>query len=164
MRFEKDIKYAFLAFLIGTMEAAFGKYIRVFGAVPMLTFSFCMVCAIEEEEISYPMVLSVICGAVSDILYGHGFGTYTIAFSFAAFYTFKLKDIIFSSEWLFLLLDIFFMTILVQIFYMILHLGDIGTNNFLKALWSIVLPTAVYNTAVSCFFYYVAEKISHKRR
>ncbi len=164
MRFEKDIKYAILAFLVGTMEAAFGKYIRIFGAVPMLTFSFCIVCAARENEISYPMILSAILGAVSDILYGHGFGTYTVAFSFAAFYTFKLKDAIFVSKWLFLLIDVFCMTVLVQLFYMILHLGDIGMNNFFKALWSIILPTAVYNIAVSCLFYYIGEKVSQKRR
>lgn len=164
MRFEKDIKYALLAFLTGTMEAAFGKYIGILGAVPMLTFSFCIVCALREDEVSYPMVLSAICGAVSDILYGHGFGTYTVAFCFAAFYTFKLKDVIFSSKRLFLLLDVFCMTVLVQLFYMIIHLGDIGTNNFFKVLWSIILPTAVYNTAVSCLFYYVGEKVSRKRR
>lgn len=164
MRFEKDIKYAILAILIGTFETAFGKYIKIFGAVPMLTFSFCIVSALFESEESYIMVLSALLGAASDILYGHGFGTYTIAFSFSAFATFRLKDAIFSSKWLFLVLDAFFMTFLVQIFYMILHLGDIGAGNFFKGIWSIVLPMAFYNTAICCFFYYVAKAFSKKRR
>lgn len=164
MRFEKDIRYALLALLIGTLETAFGEYIKIFGAVPMLTFSFCIVCALVESEESYIMVLSALIGAVSDILYGHGFGTYTVAFSVSAFYTLKFKDTIFSSKWLFLILDAFFMTVLVQLFYMILHLGDIGTNNFFKGLWSIVLPTAVYNTGVCCLFYYIAQIFSKKRR
>ncbi|MBQ6907998.1 MAG: rod shape-determining protein MreD [Clostridia bacterium] len=164
MRFEKDIKYALLALFIGTFEAVFGKYIKIFGAVPMLTFSFCIVSALVEYEESYVMVLSALLGAVSDILYGHGFGTYTVAFSFSAVATFRLKDAIFSSKWLFLVLDAFLMTFLVQVFYMILHIGDIGTNNFFKGLWSIVLPMAFYNTAVCCLFYYIANAFSRKRR
>lgn len=163
MRFEKDIKYALLALLIGGSEVAFGKYIKIFGAVPMLTFSFCIVCAMREKEESYVMVLSALLGAISDILYGHGFGTYTVAFLFTVFYTVKLKDAIFSSKWLFLILDAFFMTVIVQLFYMILHLGDIGTQNFARGILSVILPTAVYNTAVCCFFYFVSGKFSRKR-
>ena len=163
MRFEKDIKYAILAFLLVSSEAAFGKYIAISGAVPMLTFSFCIVCAIKENDMSYVMALSAILGAVSDVLYGHGFGTYTVAFAFAAFYTFKLKDAVFSSKWLFLVLDAFFMTVLVQVFYMILHLGDIGTENIFAGIVSIILPMAVYNTGMCCLFYWISEKIPHKR-
>ena len=164
MRFEKDIKYALIAILIGVSEAAFGKYISIFGAVPMLTFSFCLVCAITETDLSYVMVLSAILGIFSDILLGHGFGTYTVAYVLSAFYTFKLKDAVFSSEWLFLAVDAFVMSFLVQLFYMILHLSDIGTANFLKGMWSIALPTAVYNTVICCIFRYIAVKFTKKRR
>lgn len=164
MRFEKDIKYALLALLIGAMEAAFGKYIAILGAVPMLTFSFCIVCAVREKEEAYAMVLSMLLGAISDILYGHGFGTYTVAFSFAAFFTLKLKDAVFSSKWLFLVIDAFVMTLIVELFYVILHMGDIGTSNIFKGIWSIILPTAFYNTAICSLFYYISEKFSRKRR
>lgn len=163
MRFEKDIKYAVLALLIGGSEVAFGKYIGIFGAVPMLTFCFCIVCAMREKEEAYVMVLAALLGAVSDILYGHGFGTYTVAFTFSAFYTMKLKDAIFTSQWVFLILDAFIMTLIVQIFYMIIHLGDIGTQNFFKGFVSVILPTAVYNTAVCCFFYYISGKFLHRK-
>ncbi|MBR4173524.1 MAG: rod shape-determining protein MreD [Clostridia bacterium] len=164
MRFGKDIKYAILAFLIGTFEVAFGKYIAIFGAVPMLTFSFCTVCAIRESEESYVLVLSALLGGLSDILFGHGFGTYTLAFSLSAYYTFKLKDAIFSSKWLFLLLDAFFMTLFVQLFYMILHMGDIGTANFSGGILRVILPTCFYNTAICSLFYYISERFSRKRR
>lgn len=163
MRFEKDVKYAVLAFLIATVEATFGKFIAVSGAVPMLTFSFLIVCAAMESDLSYVMVLAVILGAVSDILHGHGFGTYTLAFAFSAFYTFKLKNTIFSSGWLFLIIDAFLLTFLVQIFYMVTHIGDIGAGNFLKCIWSLVLPQAIYNTLICCLFYCVGSKILKKR-
>ncbi|MBR4723434.1 MAG: rod shape-determining protein MreD [Clostridia bacterium] len=164
MRFEKDVKYAVLAILIYAAEAAFGKYIAVAGAVPMLTFSFLIVCSAKESDLSYVMVLAVILGAVTDIMHGHGFGTYTIAFAFSAFYTFKLKNAIFSSGWLFLVIDAFLLTFLVQFFYMITHIGDIGSGNFLRCLWSLVLPQAVYNTLICCLFYFISGKISRKRR
>lgn len=164
MRFEKDIKYAILALFVCGCEVAFGKYIKILGAVPMLTFSFCIVCAMTEYEVSYVMILSIILGALSDILCGHGFGTYTVLFAFSAFYTFKLKDAVFSSKLLFLVIDAFLLTIITELFYMIIHIGDIGTQNFFKGFLLIALPTAIYNTAVCCLFYYISGKFLHKRR
>lgn len=164
MRFEKDIKYALLAILIATFEATLGKLVAVSGAVPMLTFSFLIVCTVKESDLSYVMVLAVILGAVSDIMHGHGFGTYTIAFAVSAFYTFKLKNAIFSSGWLFLIIDAFLLTFLVQIFYMITHIGDIGSENFLRCIFSLVLPQAVYNTLICCLFYLIGSKKIRKRR
>jgi rod shape-determining protein MreD len=164
MRFGKDIKYALLALLLAVMEATLGKFIAVSGAVPMLTFSFLIVCAVKEADLSYVMVLAVILGALSDILHGHGFGTYTIAFAFSAFYTFKLKNAIFSSGWLFLIIDAFLLTFLVQIFYMITHIRDIGSENFFRCVWSLVLPQAVYNTLICCLFHFIGGKTLRKRR
>jgi len=164
MRFEKDIRYALLALLIFVTEASFGKYIAVSGAVPMLTFSFLIVCSVKENDLSYVMALAVILGAVSDVLHGHGFGAYTLSFAFSAFYTFKLKNAIFSSELLFLIIDAFLLTFLVQIFYMITHIGNIGSGNFLRCVWSLVLPQAVYNTLICCLFYYIDSRIFKRRR
>ena len=163
MNFEKDIKYAVLALLIGTIEASFGKFIAISGAVPMLTFSFLIVSALLESDISYVMVLSVILGAISDVLYGHGFGTYTVAFSFSCFCTFKLKNAIFSSKWLFLTVDAFLLTIFSQIFYMIIHIRDIGSENFFRCIWSLILPTAIYNTLLCWLFCFLGSKIFGKR-
>ena len=164
MNFEKDIKYAVLALLIGVIEASCGKYIAISGAVPMLTFSFLIVSALLESDISYVMVLSVLLGANSDILYGHGFGTYTVAFFFSCFYTFKLKNAIFSSKWLFLTVDAFLLTILSQIFYMVIHIRDISSENFFRCIWSLILPMAIYNTLLCWLFYFLGSKIFRKRR
>ena len=164
MRFDKDIKYAIPALIMFVFEVAFGKYIAVSGAVPMLTFSFLIVCALVENELSYTVMLALIFGVFADALYGHGFGTYTVSFIFAVFYTFRLKDSIFSSRWLFLVFDAFIMTVTVQIFYMIIHIGDIGSGNFWRCMFSISLPTAVYNTVICCFVYFIFEKFLKKRR
>lgn len=164
MKFEKDIKYAILVTIIGVIEISFGKYIAISGAVPMLTFSFLLVTAMLESDISYVMVLSVLLGVISDILFWHGFITYTIAYSFSCFFTFKLKDAIFSSKWLFLTLNSVLLTILVQIFYMIIHIGDIGTGNFFRCIWSVSLPTVIYNTILCWLFYFLGGKIFKKRR
>lgn len=164
MRFDKDIKYAIPALIIFVFEVAFGKYIAISGAVPMLTFSFLIVCALVENELSYTLMPALIFGAAADVLYGHGFCTYTVSFIFAVFCTFRLKDSIFSSRWLFLVLDAFIVTLIVHVFYLITHIGDIGPQNVLKCLISISLPAAVYNTAVCCFIYFIFDKILEKRR
>ena len=114
MKFEKDIKYAVLSLFVFITEVAFGKYIAFSGAVPMLTFSFLIVTAILESDISYVMTLSVLLGAISDILYGHGFGTYTAAFFISCYCTFKLKNAIFYSKWLFLTIDSFLLTMVLK--------------------------------------------------
>lgn len=164
MRFEKDIKYAVLALLIFASEAAFGKYIAISGAVPMLTFSFLIVSAVLESDISYVTVLSVILGLFSDILYGHGFGTYTTAYFLSCFFTLKLKNAVFASKWFFLIIDAFLLTVFVQIFYIIFHIRDIGAGNFFKCIWSYSLPLAVYNTVICMIFYAVGSRFFLKRR
>ena len=164
MRFEKDIKYALSAILLAVIEASIGKYVAISGAVPMLTFSYLLFCAVIESDISYIMVISLLFGALYDILYGHGFGTYTVLFAVSAYYTFRWKDALFSSKWLFFVLDAFFMTVMVQSFYIIVHIGDIGAHNFWASFFSIVMPSAVYNTVICCAIYFIHQKMSKRRR
>ena len=164
MKFEKDIKYAVLSLLVFIIEVSFGKYIAISGAVPMLTFSFLIVTAMLESDISYVIMLSVLLGAISDILYGHGFGTYTAAFFLSCYCTFKLKNAIFYSKWLFLTIDSFLLTIIVQVFYMIIHIQDIGASNFFRCIWSLILPTAIYNMLICWLFYFLGSRILAKRR
>lgn len=164
MRYERDFKYAVSAFLVLFTESALGKYISVSGALPLITFSYIIACAALETDISYSMAISVILGVFSDILFGRGFGINTASYCFAAYCTFKLKDSIFSSKLLFLLLDAFLLTAMQQLFYMLSHIGDIGTAYLVKGFLLKGIPTALYTTVVCCLFYFIGGSIFKKRR
>ncbi len=164
MKYSRDLKYALSAFTVIFFEAAFGKYISISGALPMLTFAYVIVCALMESDMSYITVLSVILGVFSDILYSGSFGIYTLSYCFAAYYTFKYKDSIFTSKWLFLLLDAFILSAIQQFCYMLIHINDIGLKYFWIGFSLKGLPSSLYTTAVCCLFYFVGGSIFRKRR
>ncbi len=137
----------------------FGKYIELFGAVPMITLCFCVAASACETEISYIMIVSVILGAVSDLLGGHGFGTYLFSYTFASFVTYKLKDAVFTSKLLFLIIDAFFMTIIVQVIYRITHIYDMNACGFWHGFISVILPMAIYDTVITLVFYKIHKRI-----
>jgi len=154
----KDTKYILSAIIILICEFTFGKYIAIFGAVPMLTLSFCILVSVFEKDFSYLLTISIILGIVSDILQGHGFGTYSIALPLSAFVTYKFRDSIFTSKMLFLIIDAFLLTIFIQLFYWLMHIFDIGSIGFWHKLISVILPTAVYNTIICAIFYLICKK------
>lgn len=164
MKYSRDIKYAVSAFIIIFFEATLGKYISISGALPMLTFAYIIVCALMESDMSYIIVLSIILGAFSDILYSLSFGIYTVSYCLAAYYTFKLKDSIFSSKWLFLIIDSFVLCTIQQFCYMIIHISDIGVNYFWRGFFFRGLPSALYTTVISCLFYFIGSRVFRKRR
>ncbi len=152
MRLVKNAKYIILAFVVFVCEMTFGKYLQVAGVTPMLTFSFCMVCAACEEKLEYTVRLALGLGIILDIFSGHGFGTYTIAFTLSALATYAVKDKLFSSRLLFLVFDVFVMSVFLNLLYYLLHIIDIG-NGFWGVFSNIILPQALYNTCISLIFY-----------
>ena len=164
MSFFKDIKYAFAALAVISCEMAFGKYMDISGVIPMLTFCFCVITAMVEDDFSYIMIFSLILGLVSDLLSGHGIGTYMLSFMFAAYITGRFRDSVFSSSIVFLIIDVFMLTVLVQIFYMLVHIGDIGAGHFFAKIKSIVVPQALYNTVICLIAYPIVSRLSGKRR
>ena len=164
MKYSRDLKYALSAFIVIFFEAAFGKYISIRGALPMLTFAYVIVCALMESDMSYITVLSVTLGVFSDILYSGSFGIYTLSYCFAAYYTFKYKDSIFASKWLFLLIDAFILSTIQQFCYMIFHINDIGAKYLLRGFFLKGLSSSLYTTAVCCLFYFIGGTVFRKRR
>ena len=164
MKYSKDFKYAVSAIAVIFLEAALGKYIAISGAIPMLTFAYIIVCAILESDMSYIIVISVVLGVLADVLYSSGFGVYTVSYCFAAYYTFKLKDSIFYSKWLFLLVDALVLSACQQLFYMIINISDIGVAYFWRGFFYKGLLSSLYTTVICCFFYYIDGKVFRKRR
>lgn len=164
MRLTKKIKYAAAAAAVILAEQIFAKYIAVGGAVPMFTFCFIIIASMLEDELSYTLTLSAACGIVCDILAVHGIGTYTFTYTFAAWAVYELHNKLFSSRLLFLEFAVFVLTFLLQLIYFVLHMRDIGTDNFLSLLTSVMLASTVYNMVISLILWPVFKNVFEKRR
>ncbi len=163
MKSVKIAKYALICFIVLVFEMTFGKYLAISGAVPMLTFCFCITFALFESDMNYIAFVSATAGALFDILSGHGFGTYTLLFSLSAMATFFVRDNLFSSKILLLICDVFVLSIFVETIYFLIHITDIS-GNFFTSFISVILPVAVYNIIISLVFYPILKRILVKRR
>ena len=163
MRTVKGVRYALFCIAILICEMTFGSYIEVSGAVPMLGFCFCVTMALFENDTDFVIGVSAALGSVLDILTGHGFGTYTFSFAACALITYYIRDRIFSSKVLLLICDVFILSLVVNALYYLFHIKDIGID-FAGLFSSIILPSAIYNIAVSLVLYPIIKRILCKRR
>ncbi|MBO5060784.1 MAG: rod shape-determining protein MreD [Clostridia bacterium] len=163
MRVLKNVKYALICFLILVCEMTFAKYLEIGGVVPMLSFCACLAAALIEDNFSYIIAVPAILGVALDICSGHGFGTYTIAFTLASVASFEIRDKLFSSKVILLICNAFVMTVLLNMMYYLFHINDIG-GGFGALFLGFMLPSALYNIAVSLIFYPILKKILAKRR
>lgn len=158
MRIIKNTKYVLTGLLLLIFEQTAGKYIAVNGAIPMLAFCFCVTASAMEDDLNYVVWVSGVLGALSDILSGHGFGTYTLTFVLSALATFSVRNKLFSSIVLFLAADIFILTFLTQSFYFLVNIGEIR-NNFFDGALTIIICISVYNTVIVLILYPLLKKI-----
>ena len=163
MKVIKGIRYATICILILLCEMTFGTYIEVSGAVPMLSFCLCIVVALFEDDINFITGVAAVTGGIVDVLTGYGFGTYTFTFTLSALITFYIRDRLFSSKVLFMIIDVFVLSVFTNIIYYLLHMKDIG-NSFGSLFVSIMLPSAIYNVFVSLIFYPILKLTMYKRR
>ncbi len=163
MKIFKSIKYFIICFATIVLEMTLGKYLSISGTVPMLSFCLCLVIATKEKDPEYILYIGIILGVLLDLLLGHGFGSYTVIFTLSVWVTFLLRDNIFSSLALFLMIDTFILTILLNVIYYLFHILDAGID-FGIMLTQIAFPTAVYNTVISILFYLILKPTLYKRR
>ncbi len=163
MKIFKDIKYFLICFFVIIFELTVGKYLAIFGTVPMLSFCLCLVIATKEENFNYIITIAIIMGVLSDLFSGHGFGTYTVTFTLAVIATYLLRNNIFSSVALFTICNTFILTLIFSVIYYIFHILNVGIN-FGTMITNIAIPTAIYNTIVCVIFYLILNLTLYKRR
>lgn len=158
------VNYTLLALLVTICEFAFAKYIAIGAAVPMLSFCYVILAAMNEKNKENSLIIGILVGALCDILGGHGFGTYAVVFGVTAWETATFCDSVLSSRFLFLLINTFVMTVFTECSYYLLHIIGIGTDAFLSGFSTIILPTALYNVGISAIFYLPMTKLFFERR
>ena len=152
------IKYFFAAFVALLLDFTAAKYIAIGGGMPQFMFCFCILISLHEKDMSRAAITAIAAGTVADILSGHGFGTYTFTFTMSAMATYAVKDKLFSSGFLFLILDVFILTVFSQIIYYLFHITDAG-NAFGVLFKSVMLPSAAYNTVICAVLYPLSKRI-----
>lgn len=163
MKIVKNIRYFLLCFIVLFLEMTIGKYLAIQGTVPMLSFCLSIVIAVKEENPNYIVVIGIILGAFLDILLGHGFGSYTVAFSISSLITYCFRDNIFSSKLLFLIINSIILSFLICVFYYLFHILDVGID-FGIMMTRIALPTSLYNTIICIVLYFALGTTFYKRR
>lgn len=159
MAISKDIKYILTALLAFVFEAVLGKYLAIFGIVPNIMLCYFVLASSFEKDFSYVAILGIVFGLAKDVINPHGFFTCLVIYPFSSYITFKLCDSIFSSKRLFVLTDIFVLTIVCELFYFVMHISDMQNIGFLTSLVKIILPSAVYNSVICLVFYPLCKKI-----
>jgi len=163
MKLFKSINYFILCFAVIIFEMTVGKYLAVSGTVPMITYCLCLVIASKEKDPDYIIYIGIIMGVFLDLFIGHGFGTYTIIVTLCVWVTYLLRDTIFSSMLLFLIIDTFILTILSSVVYYLLHILNVGVT-FGTMITRIALPSATYNLIVVTIIYLILSCTMYKRR
>lgn len=162
MKTLKYLRYAVICALTVLCEMIFGSYIEICGAVPMFGFCFCITASAFERDISCAVGVAAVTGALCDVLYGHGFGTYTVSFALVALAVFYVRDKVFSSGILMLLTSVFVMSLAVNVVYYVFHITEIGTD-FGSMAVSVILPSCIYNTVIALIFYPFVKRSFGKR-
>lgn len=152
------IKYFLAAFAALLLDFTVSKYIAVGGGMPQFMFCFCILASLREKDMTRAAAAAIAAGAAADVLSGHGFGTYTFTFAMSAMATYAVKDKLFSSGFLFLILDAFILTVLSQTVYYLFHITDAGSS-FGILFTSVILTSAAYNTVICAVFYPLSKRI-----
>ncbi len=154
MKVIKSLKYLLAIAVVLVCEFVFAKHIEFMGTAPMIAFCFSVVLAVFEKNLYTAASVAFALGTLIDMLSGHGFGIYGICFAMAATVTFFCHDSLFFSKMLFLVCDVFVLTVVTLVIYVLFHVRDIGIGGITQ-----VLPTALYNIPVTLIFFLFGKKI-----
>lgn len=163
MKIIQYARYFLICLFTIILEMTVGKYLELSGTVPMLSFCLCLAISGREKKPNYIIFASIFLGVGMDLFCDHGFGTYTLLFVMSAYLTYILRNSIFSSITLFLILDTFLLSVLSCAVYYLLHILDVGIN-FGVMLTKIAFPTAFYNVIICVIFSFVLKVTLYKRR
>ena len=80
----RKIKLAIWTVVLIILDASVTRYIRIFDAVPMLTYAFVICTAVQEEEFTVAAVIGGVCGILYGSLAGQSFEAVFMFFALSA--------------------------------------------------------------------------------
>ena len=130
----------------------FGKYIRIGNIMPDLLFVFVLCYAFERNSIKSVIVMSVVCGAITDCLSSRIFGTNSAIFLLMAVIVRSIKENIFNSNIFVLILVAFVFSLFGKSIYYVTNISVLKDAGYWYAFFRIILPEAIYNAGISIIF------------
>ncbi len=155
----KKIKLLIWTIILTILDAAVMRHLRIFDAVPVLTYSFLVCVAVLDDEFTVTAVTGGICGLVGGALFGQDFYYTFIFYALSAIGVFYLKA---RPRYLHKIFKVIFWCGVLSFIWgvgvqLITSYGITGHQ-----LYSCVIAGAVSNVAVSAVIFPILEHTVYK--
>lgn len=154
----KNFKLAVWIILLIIFQTVICKYIAVDGIIPDLMFVFIVSFVVLEEKFAYCVAIPVICGFLIDVLSRRAFGTGVLSYTYTALLCYALGEHFFKEKLWFAVPMIFLATFASESVFFLFSVSAFKISMIFEALKEVVLPTAIYNTAVTFLIYPILKK------
>lgn len=149
----KNFKLIVWALLLILFQTVACKYIGIGGIYPNVVFAFIITVCVLEESFVTVAVLPAVCGLIMDCLINSNVGMYTVIFSYSAMLCWIAGERFFKQSLLFAVPLMFVLNTVSSILYMLLHFKIYMDMGFGKIILFVILPSAVYTSAVLLILY-----------
>ncbi len=159
----KKIKFFVWIFLLWLLGTVFGEFVRIGGIIPELLYVFTLCIAMHEKRFSHYIFVAIICGAIMDsTLTNPGF--YIVFYTITTLIIVGMGELIYRDK-IFMIIPITFVFSFAQSsIYFLISRNLFQDMEYIKALKSIIIPTAIYNSAVAILINPLVKKILYPKR
>lgn len=160
MRYIKTAVHILLIALIQTMLC---PYIKIGNTIPDFLFIYVLFTAIHRPKLINVMIISALCGAVTDCLTGRIFGNYVLVYMTAAVGVFSVNESIFRNNLIINIITAFFICIAAKSLFYVINISILKDVGYFYSLMTIILPEAVYNIIIYTFIELINRKLKKSR-
>lgn len=147
-----------IAFVL--LELNYPRFLTLFGIRPDLFVIFVIFFSLRLRK-KYAILFSGSLGFIKDIFSFAKFGTTTISFVICSLVIDKIKSSIYQDEYerLLQLVMVFSICLLNSVLFYFINIKAISAElSFFKSLFFIMLPEALYTTAISPLIFHIFKK------
>ena len=155
----KKIKLLLWIIVLTILDASVMKHMRIFNAVPILTYSFLICVAILDDEFTVTAIAGGICGIIGGSLFGQDFYFTFIFYALSAVAVFYLKSRPRHMHKIFKVL--FWCGVFSFIWGIGTQLIAVRTIT-LRMMYSSIIAGTVYNMAASAAVYPILERTVYR--
>jgi len=159
---EKNFKLTAWIVLLMIFQTVISKYIAFDGIIPDVVFVFIISFVVLEKKFSYCLGVAVICGVLTDILSSRGLGPNAISYTYSALICYAIGEHFFKERLLFAVPMVFVMTMLGETVFYFINYASLKDAAFVDLLKLIILPTTIYNAAITLIIYPLVKKTIYK--
>lgn len=160
---KKNICTAAIIFIAAVLQSMLCPYIKIGSVMPGLLCVFALYSALHEKSPVRNMITAAAAGAVMDCLTGRIFGLYTAVYLVISVLACLIKDTLFKDGILINIPVVFVLSILGSSLFYIMNISVLKSTSFGYSLIFVILPEAVYNTAVYTAAAFFAARRSRKK-